>query len=443
MRLAQEGMSLLEQRRVEDAAERFRSAIAIDPGYSDHHTQLAACLRGLGDVDTALKEYKLAVAGMNEPRNRAGGDQYWAAVHINLGYIYAEGGGQGRFSGAMALAADAFREATRLQPGMADAYTYLGNALQEMKQWDAAMEVFESSIARVTQRGDSERMGYNHFHLANCLGQLGRPGESLEAYQRATAIKPNFAAAYTNMGTIYQGRKQNQLARESLEHAVRLDPTLAEAYTNLGIAVQDLGDQRRAVELTAIAVRLKPDLAPAHNNHGRALENDDQLEEALAAYTRAIGGAGLGYSEAVCARVYLQHFLCEWEGLEGGMPAVERALERNLAPSERSVEPCVQPFRAFAYPLPPNLFTNVTIKVVDMERDRLPARPGRFQLSPDRPPVAPPGPGPPDRRLRVAYMSSDFGGHTVGSLVRNLLKLHCRRRVEVMPCGPAVGRPSF
>lgn len=39
------------------------------------------------------------------------------------------------------------------------------------------------------------------------------------------------------------------------------------------------------------------------------------------------------------------------------------------------------------------------------------------------------------RRLRVGYMSSDFGGHTVGSLIRNLLKMHNRNRVEIVGIG--------
>jgi hypothetical protein len=42
-------------------------------------------------------------------------------------------------------------------------------------------------------------------------------------------------------------------------------------------------------------------------------------------------------------------------------------------------------------------------------------------------------------RLRVAYMSSDFGGHTVGSLIRNLLKLHNRKRCEVCGVGMMKG----
>jgi tetratricopeptide (TPR) repeat protein len=180
-KIGAEGFSLLEQRKFEQAAAKFEAAVAVDPTYSDYHTQLATCFRVLGHAAKAVEEYKLAISYMNETRNRDGGDQYWSAVHINLGYMYAEGGGEGLFPGAMPLAAEMFSMATKLQPKMAEAYTYLGNAYQEMKRWGDALAVFETAIRKVTSRDDPERLGYQNFHLANCHGQLGQTDQSLKA----------------------------------------------------------------------------------------------------------------------------------------------------------------------------------------------------------------------------------------------------------------------
>ena len=160
-----------------------------------------------------------------------------------------------------------------------------------------------------------------------------------------------------------QGRKHNEKAREALEQAVRLDGQLAEAYTNLGIALQDLGQGEEAERMTGLAVRLKPEMAAGHNNHGRALENNNKLEAALSSYNEALQLSGQGYADAFCAKVYLEHFLCAWDSLDADMVQVANYLQDNLAPQYATAEPCVQPFRAFAYPLPPTLFMNVTIKV--------------------------------------------------------------------------------
>lgn len=69
-----------------------------------------------------------------------------AAVHVNLGYVYAEGGGQGLYPGAMQKAADVFKASTKLLPTFVEAYTYWGNALQEMGDIQASSQVFSDAI---------------------------------------------------------------------------------------------------------------------------------------------------------------------------------------------------------------------------------------------------------------------------------------------------------
>src|SRR5262249_20461040 len=71
------------------------------------------------------------------------------------------------------------------------------------------------------------------------------------------------------------------------------------AYSNLGNA---LSDQRRLDEAVAAyrkAIDLKPDLAEAHNNLGIALGEQKKPDEAVAAYRRAIQ-IRRDYAEAHC-----------------------------------------------------------------------------------------------------------------------------------------------
>ena len=200
--LEREGTDALQRGDLTTAADKFSQASAIDPGYSDYHTQRASALRGLGRKKEAVDEYLAAIEGMDEDRNKAGGGQYWAAVHINLGYLYAEGGGP---DGGMEKAAAAFAKATQLAPGFEEAYTYWGNALQELGQQDEALAVFQKGVQAVSQGPENAaKRAMLHFHIANCHGSLGRQDEALKSYQEATKVNPTLAAAWTNMGTIYQ-----------------------------------------------------------------------------------------------------------------------------------------------------------------------------------------------------------------------------------------------
>ena len=67
-------------------------------------------------------------------------------MNVNLGYVYAEGGGQGLYPGAMQKAANAFKASTKLLPTFVEAYTYWGNALQEMGQMEESAKVFSDAI---------------------------------------------------------------------------------------------------------------------------------------------------------------------------------------------------------------------------------------------------------------------------------------------------------
>ena len=65
-------------------------------------------------------------------------------------------------------------------------------------------------------------------------------------------------------------------------------PDYAEAHNNLGNALQDQGNLDEAVACYRRALELKPDYAEAHSNLGIALQDQGRLDEAIACYRRAM-----------------------------------------------------------------------------------------------------------------------------------------------------------
>jgi len=63
---------------------------------------------------------------------------------------------------------------------------------------------------------------------------------------------------------------------------------LPEVHANLGNALVDQGKLDEAVAAFRRAIALRPNFAEAHSNLGDALQDEGQLEEAIAAYGRAI-----------------------------------------------------------------------------------------------------------------------------------------------------------
>mmetsp|Transcript_14899 Transcript_14899/g.23178 ORF Transcript_14899/g.23178 Transcript_14899/m.23178 type:complete len:292 (-) Transcript_14899:4-879(-) len=199
-----------------------------------------------------------------------------------------------------------------------------------------------------------------------------------------------------------------------MKHAVALEPGSAIYNTNLGIAHQHAGQFQEAAQASKKAALLQPDHAEIQQQLGRAMEEIEELEEALEAYT-AVTKLDPSHEDGFCAMVFVRHFLCSWKGWRSRMKKLENLLRNKVLKRKGWGGTCDQPFRLFSYPLPADLTRDVSRHVVRKELASLAGREvevPRVRLDPDT------------KRLRIGYMSSDFGGHTVGSLVKGVLTSH-------------------
>ena len=73
-------------------------------------------------------------------------------------------------------------------------------------------------------------------------------------------------------------------AVKSYEKALAIKPDYAEAHNNLGIAFKDLAQLDAAVKCYEQALAIKPDYAEAHNNLGNAFKDLAQLDAAVKSY---------------------------------------------------------------------------------------------------------------------------------------------------------------
>ena len=98
------------------------------------------------------------------------------------------------------------------------------------------------------------------------LKGLGQLDQSIEAYNKALAIKPDYAEAYNNMGATLQEQDKLEEAIEAYNKALAIKPDNADAYNNMGNALQEQGKLEEAVEAYNKALTIKPDYAEAVEN---------------------------------------------------------------------------------------------------------------------------------------------------------------------------------
>ena len=122
--------------------------------------------------------------------------------------------------------------------------------------------------------------GYLNAYLimGNCYNYLQRYDESIEAYQKALAINPDFEQADINLALTYRdagryyGEQRQDLAKALyyLQEAWRRNPTDFETARLLGVANGMSGNHSKAIELFTKATELQPKNAIAWYDLGTA-----------------------------------------------------------------------------------------------------------------------------------------------------------------------------
>ena len=110
----------------------------------------------------------------------------------------------------------------------------------------------------------------------------------MTAYNRAIALNPFFAEAYTARGNILQDLRQLEEALVSHDRAIALKPDFPEAHSNRGNVLMYLMRPAEALVSCDKAITLKPDFPEAYNNRGNILQDLRRFEEALLAYDKSI-----------------------------------------------------------------------------------------------------------------------------------------------------------
>jgi predicted O-linked N-acetylglucosamine transferase (SPINDLY family) len=274
--------------------------------------------------------------------------------------------------------------------------------------------------------------------------QLGRAEDALANYQKAVAIKPNYAEAQNDLGTLYERRNETDLAFACYEQAVRAKPSFAPARYNLGVQLKRRGQLAQAVDclragtqswpqsaemwfelgaalkllerfpeaIAALrqAVRIKPDSPAVHNVLGNALHLQGDLGSARQCYQRAVeldpsfaegwnnlGSALWSQGNIHEALTHYRHAVSlnpSWSGAHSNL-----LLSMNYVSTDGNE--LLRAHREWA-----NTHGNVSGPALTSNPE-------------------------PERKLRIGYLSPDFRGHSVAYFVLPLLRSHDRTAFDV------------
>lgn len=155
------GNALMAAGRVEQAADRYRAALALDSGHAAARYNLANALLRLRRSDEAIAHYHAVLALKPD----------LAEAHNNLGRALHERDDLDR-------AVECYRRALEIRPDFPEALNNLGNARLDRGQVAEALECYRRALAARPDYGDA------WGNLGNALRIDGRLAESLAAAAR-------------------------------------------------------------------------------------------------------------------------------------------------------------------------------------------------------------------------------------------------------------------
>lgn len=268
-----------------ELAEReILTAIRLEPGNPQWHSDLADLYRDMGDVKKEVEQWAQAIRV--SPKSRQWHEwrvnAFWSRDQYDLGIQAGEEAlalfpdhsmvlirtvemlsKQGRGTESIKILRN-FLDASANQPKQEGfrsfAQRQLGDELLESGEFEAAASIYEEIL----------RTEPNDARVVNALGylamELGHLDVAMDAFRRASALEPKFAQSRINLALAFMRRRNTAEALDQARLALEIDPENSTAHLALAEALDLNGESKSAAAEYERALTANPDNPEEENN---------------------------------------------------------------------------------------------------------------------------------------------------------------------------------
>lgn len=156
-------------------------------------------------------------------------------------------------SGDIEKATSIYQSILSVIPNEVNALHFLGIALHQSGDSDAAIEALERSLSL-----DPTPQLDRYSNYSRVLLEAGHYEKALEIYSRVVQLSPSNADAHNNLGVLLLALKRYEEATSALKSALSINPMHAEAHYNIGESLALQGQKNECIPYYETTLTLKP-----------------------------------------------------------------------------------------------------------------------------------------------------------------------------------------
>ena len=455
MELFNQAISLHQQGRLPEARQRYEQWRRMNPGDINALQLLSVCLAQMGELPEALQMLDQAIAlAPQQPafyNNRANMlrllgrlpealQSCTRAIQLKPDYAeaYNNRGNVQQDLRLTDLALKDYAEAIRLNPNYAEAIYNRAMALQSVQRHSEAIEGLNKVLALAPGQPQAlARLAVSYSHLrefeqaqqaivpalqaqpdnteflliaATLAVDWAHFDEAIGYCEKLLAREPGNAAALAKLAFAHHVKKHPVKARLFADKALAADPANTEALLVQGHLVSSEGHHEKALAYYQKAVDHAPTSGPAHLYAGQMLKQLKRYDDGLRLLQKARELAP-EQSGLIDSLVDIKLSSADWQGLDGLISDLQQAVL-----SEHIQNQPLMLAKVFDDPV---LLKQGAQKAGEGWRPTEETKPKFARRDPRR------------QKIRIAYVSADFGEHPVSLLLLETLTRHNKDRFEL------------
>ena len=266
----------------EEAAERFRQSLRLEPGNLSAQRELATTLIALNQVEESLLH--LQVIAKRQPDN--------PLVHYDLGRAYTKLERRDDALKSLSLACQLALDFGAAQYALALAYRDRGDP-EGYGRHAALFEKHRESRPAADDPLQREvwelREGVSALlEKGRQLQDLGRNEEAIAQYRKVLRIRPEHGMAHASLMGLYRHLGRLDEGEAQYRAVLEVNPDIPEVHYNYGFLLLDRRQPEEAVAAFERALELNPSYADAHANLAVLLAGLEQNSGAMVHLRKAL-----------------------------------------------------------------------------------------------------------------------------------------------------------